>query len=441
MFAEGANAALNHWVRLGFPSPNATPAISNMDVALEDEVLAEYTNALYTYVRERDTFVEESLPSMPTETVLVNIGNSFIISGIEPAPEECRVTSIRLYLYHKGSFAGGETSNPKSGGYFLAGEVAPNSTSGVALFGNPLDGLMSEDYEPPPWGLIDISSWRTGQFAGLTTYNTLAFSIPNIPHAWRQADQMTFYGRGIRFIAGTTHGYVLTDKAPFIVKLNAQCDGPQCHKGEHLPTPLPIIARMSAAMYGDMVIYATTRGLASIEGGKSQIFPIWDDSSWAALNPDTMVGCVHDGHYYGFTDVASFRVKLDGDVHDALIWLSDTDVTAAAVTGDGRLMVAKPHGIEEMFRGTEFREFTWRRTWLLLERMNLSAFQIRTRYQNASITHTYDGEIIDEDEQVGDDPERLPLGDTTDRLGVEIRSTGEVTQYTVATSLRELAMR
>lgn len=443
MFATEADAARGLWTRLGFPVPESAPGLTNLDVALDDEMLVEYTLAVYTYVRRSNgsTYIEESAPSFPTDLVKVNIGNQLTVSNIKPAPAGYGITSIRLYLYHKGSFSGGEQANPTNGGYFLAGEIAADSTSGVALFGEPIDGLTTEDYEAVPWGLRDITSWRTGQFAGLTQQNTLAFSIQNTPYAFRSGDQLVFYGNAIRWIAGRKIGYVLTDQTPMVVRLNAQCGGASCHEAEQLKTGFAIVSSESAAMYGDKVVYASARGLVMVNGLESELLPIWTESAWAALDPSTMIGCVFQGHYYGFTNKAAFRLKLDSKPQNALTMLSDRGVTAAAVSPTGRMVITTADGVYEMFGGDDFRQFVWRRDWALQGWMNFAAYRLRTAYQNAKVRHFYDGQVVDEELEVDDEPQHLPHDDSGRTFGVEIRSRGEVTMYEAATSLQTLAVR
>lgn len=439
MFASERDAAADRWTRLGFQQPVEAPAISNLDIASSDEMLGEYTSAVYTYVRNLGDRIHESAPSLPSDTILINIGNHVVVSGIEAPLPEIGVTSIRLYLYHKGTFSGGEKTNARNGGYFLAGEIAPTETSGRALFGYPTDGLTTEGYEPPPHGLRDISSWRSGQFAGLTPYNTLAFSVPNVDYAWPQASQMVFYGKAVRFIAAIRHGYVLTDEAPFVVDLNVQCGGPQCHKGEHLKVSMPCISRKSAAVFGDAVVYASPKGLVVVDGMKSTILPIWSEDKWAEMNPMTMVGCVHSGHYYGFTDRVSFAVKLDGDRRDALVHLSEQNVKAAVCSPDGRLVVSDGVSVVEMFGGTDFRTFKWKRTYRLGEWASFSAYRLGSRYQNSTVSHFADNELLVTDSEVGDgDVERIPA-QSTKEFTVEIESSGEIETYEVATSVPELA--
>ena len=106
---------------------------------------------------------------------------------------------------------------------------------------------------------------------------------------------------------------------------------------------------------------------------------------------------------------------------------------------DGRLVVSDGVSVFEMFGGTDFRTFKWKRTYRLGEWAAFSAYRLGSRYQNSSVTHYADNELLVTDIEVGDgDVERIPA-QSTKEFTVEIESSGEVETYEVATSVPELA--
>lgn len=430
-----ADALAGNWKRLDFPVNNTPCAITVLSEVDRSEFSSEFTNCVFTYV---NSFGEESGPSVPSSTVEVSIGSSLMVSGLPTPAGDYDVVRRRLYLYHKGVFTGSEKENPITGGYFLVAEVAPTSTTAELVFGSPTNGLTTQGYESANPRLRDVVSWRSGQLAGLID-NRLAFSTPNVPTSWPAENQMIFYGKAVRFVVGVSKGYVLTDTSPFVVDLNEQCDKPQCHKGRHLAQPLPCIAGRSAATYGDTLLFASESGMAVVRDGAASILPLWDELSWAEINPVTMIGIVHGAYYYGFTDSCAFRFRVDDVKAEGLVYLSDTGVKEAVVSQNGQLLIATEAGVEAMFASPEFRVFSWKKEFNRLDSaVCLSAYRVGVRHTPATVKHWMDGDLIDESTLTNESTERLPVGYAGTRAGVCFSGTGEVSDYEVATSLQEL---
>jgi hypothetical protein len=354
MTATDANAVSGQWTRLGFPANLPAPVLSAASVP-SDPVSAQPHSVVYTLVNQ---FGEESQPSLPSNAVMSDYSTALLVSGLPACDPAFQVKEIRIYAERSGFVSGTEKTNEPDSGFFLKKIVSCGTSSASFDLAGPGDMLETLDYMSPPEDLHSIAAWRSGQLSGLSG-NLLWFSIKGKPHAWPADARMRFYGTAIRHLAGVQHGYVLTDEKPFVVQLQSDCKGPRCHRGDHVDAP-GIVSARSAAIYGDAVIYATKRGLQILNGFRSQELNFWDQTSWQQMRPDTMIGAVHDGCYFGFTATAGFRLQLTGNPRTALTYLSERPTAIHAGKFD-RLYLAEPTGVTRWNEGDAYKEALWRK--------------------------------------------------------------------------------
>ena len=96
------------------------------------------------------------------------------------------------------------------------------------------------------------------------------------------------------------------------IKIDNEGKEGMCHPSRMADDALPIIAARSAAMWGDKCVWATVEGLVMALGTDYAIVsrPWFDKKAWIAINPDSMIGVVYKGHYFGATDSITFRMTL-----------------------------------------------------------------------------------------------------------------------------------
>jgi hypothetical protein len=384
-------ACLGDWCDLGFPCPLPAVALSSMSPA--NGRTSAPTAVVYTLVSNfigADGEPWESQPSAPSNIVESDHGATLIISGIPAFAAQCNIKEIRIYASRAGFETGIEEKNNSSAGFFLRAIVPVGTTSTSFACGNPGALCTTLNYESWPEDARDINSWRTGQLSALSG-NKVIFSIKNHPHAIDYTATMAFYGCAIRYITGTNHGYVLTDGSPFIISLKTGDDGVQCHAAEHLAQPAPCVSARSAVVYGDTVIYATKRGLMSLTGGSSKELQFWSERQWQEMRPDTIIGAVHDGHYFGFTETHSFRISLRGDPE--ITYLSESYPQAAHGGMYDRLYIATASNLEEWNEGDANKTAIAERRGLETGKVAMAAVKIHGQASNVTIypgcNHSY----------------------------------------------------
>jgi hypothetical protein len=415
------------WKPLGFPLLNMRPEIS-LVAPIEDDSGAQTSSVVCTFV---DSFGRESMPSLPSNDVLVTYGAKLLLSGL-PSCKDSQASSINIYLRRSGFRSGAERSTPMETGYFLAKSVPCGTTSTSIDVIEPGEALSTIDYEPPPTNARDLSGWRSGQLSALCG-NSLRFSTPNHFHAWPIRYSMQFYGKAIRHIVGKAHGYVLTDDAPFVVRLLQQCHGNGCHQGDHADAGSCISAR-SAAIWNDAVVYAARDGLTVLNGFQARLVSFWDLDSWQQLRPDTMQGAVVGAVYYGLTSTKFFRLDLAAPQERALTELSDRPLSI--FSSNERLFLVMADGVYAWNEGESFKLAHYVSPEISSPHVAMTAARVKGDLRELLLT-TNDGREITFDrssriEHYRASPYRA------NRFTVTIRTTQEVAHVDLATGVGEL---
>ena len=460
-----SKACNNEWVRLGFPEtttptaqaidfkplPHQTGA--HFDMARE---VREYFYTLVTCLGE-GTACQESLPSEVSNLVECHNGDDVVVSNIlTTAPNGYKIDSVRIYCAVTMVDFDGREQEPV---FLEVGEVP----FGTGTFLHKArtgygDECMTEEYDNLPDNAKNLVYCNNGQLAAIVGCE-LWLSEPFKPHAWPEAYRYgRFTGKPLRFIPTETTGYILTDSVPAVIEIESPCTSQGCRKITQLSETHPIISYDSAAAYNGACFYATNDGIVMLQGNASAVITAqyFSRDDWLAIAPWTLKGVVHDGYYYGFSDVMSFRFKVPDNVHEqfessTLVELSDKP-TAVYRTNQDRLMLAFDDGIYEFDEGLEWREFQWKsKPYIAPGYTAFTAYKIVGDYTEFHVVHRLlkrqRDEMVDEHIVVGDHmtfdnkPRRLRAGYSTINFDVAISGRGEVTEYHIATSVNELGVQ
>ncbi len=196
--------------------------------------------------------------------------------------------------------------------------------------------------EGPLRGLLALPSGSLTGFSG----NVVCFSVPFVPHAWPADYRVTIPDGNIVGLAAMPTGLlVCTDKQPFIIQgssVDALLAVPV--QSERF---LPCVNKRSIVDMGNMVLYATSEGLAMAVGNAVQLVTdsFFSRHEWQQLQPHTIKAWLYDGKYiavYG-SEGNGFIFDPQGDSH-TFTELSENIASAYYRPADGTLLVGDSSG-------------------------------------------------------------------------------------------------
>lgn len=463
------------WKRLGVPTPKgvlnteviATPkdvtntglmgTQANIDCNASNFIDAiDYDRSsrtyVYTYV---NSCCDEGAPSSPSEVVDVDDGGKVILTGfVKPAPEY-DVEKIRIYRLASGfdsealnldSVMIAEKSDVSE--FFLVGEISVNDTTFLDSKRDYELGsiLETRDYSPPPKeleGIITVGGTQLVGFYG----NKIRFSLPNYPHVWQEADELTVPDNIRALIEFEDNVIVLTCGAVYMIEPIADCKTVGCRQVHKMAENYPLLSCCSGHGYTKTpkgVVFVTAEGLALTDGRSVQNItsPYFAQDDWRAMRPDRMSVAYHrDGVYFFSDNVAyclQFNVSLAEWQHSKLVQLSDRPLYA--LSNDEELFLVHADGVYRWNMGDKYRPYLWRgKVEISPTQVNFAGAKV-SRYNGGDVKFklTGDGITIKEYEPLTTEKFRLPSGRRDTEFQVELTGTAEVYQVEISTSYQEL---
>ena len=230
--------------------------------------------------------------------------------------------------------------------------------------------LPSQHWNPPPEDLEGLIAHPMGFLLGFVG-NTLYRSELNRPHAW-PAEYAQTIDRQIVGLARVGDGtFVATDGQPYL----DVGDRPEACILQGVNSTQACVSKRSIATYGDegsrAVFYASMEGLVSYMNGVTSVVTRGYYSGkdggrapWTDLDPENMIGVVHDGRYIGTTPDGTFILRLQ----DSLGFLTTSEITFQGVhyeiDGD-HLYIIVGTALKEWGTGTDVLTLEWTtRRWL-----------------------------------------------------------------------------
>ena len=285
------------WFTLGVPAPDSGPSITTPSGRTEVPGTALEVFYLVTLVTE---FGEEGPPSVPSgvgvrwddvEGAPANGQLEIALPSIPSAAQN--ITKKRLYRVESG------------GQYQLVVEVtaATGTFTDTVLSESLGRALESTEWDAPNPEMQGLTTLPNGILVGFFK-NTLAFSVPYLPHAWPVSYQLAF-SDPIVAIAAVSNGLIVTTTGqPWLVTGYS----PESMGQMKMDVNQPCLSKRSMVDMGGYAVYAGYDGLVAAGGSEAQVITsqILTREQWQALNPATLHAYRYDGMYLGFYDGGSF---------------------------------------------------------------------------------------------------------------------------------------
>jgi hypothetical protein len=249
----------------------------------------EATAYLFTYFNDLG---EESAPSLPTATVLRADGVTVTVTTPTAIPsgvsDDYGITTKGIYRLATGSTG--------SVYRFIADYID------TVLDAELGETLQSEDWDLPPDDLRGIIALPNGIMAGFRR-NQLCLSEQNYPHAWPVAYRLPT-DTDIVAIANVDTTIVI-GTGSFVY--TASGNSPDSYSMSQPGAAQACVSKRSMAVGFGGALFAAPDGLMLANGPtavRNLTAELFTRQQWQALNPESMLGVVHDDVYFLFYEPA-----------------------------------------------------------------------------------------------------------------------------------------
>ena len=445
VYGKKDEACAGDWCRLGLPCDTGEPTAT---VLTPQDIEWTTDPRLYAY-RLINRYGHGGLLSPASNEVDARRGDGVLVAGIPTSGfDEYCITSVEIYRTDSGLDFGLGDKQVNDSGWYKVGEIP----FGVATF---VDASMDvdvehtpleQDFAPPPDGLFDIAYGRESQLFGLTEHG-MWFSEKNNYHAWPDKFLLKVHDGHKKLSVGRGVAYILNDGCPAVVDLTYDTEAGALHRVIETQYPHPIVSRSSAVVYGNICYFATRRGLVALSpnGEASVISQAWYTADqWENLEPWTMHANVHDGYYYGFFKNHAIRLRLSDN---AFARPDKADLTTLSMrpvasyrSDDNKLYLAFADGTYQWGASDGFMTLKWQsKLDALPSIVRFCAFKLRHRYADFDVYHSVNGRPLSYHHVKNSEIWRIPLGRKGLDWEVRIEGKGEVYEYHIATSVRDVA--
>lgn len=283
---------------LGLPAPNAAATLTVQDKAGGDPETPEQTvTYVYTYVND---WGWESAPSPPNIPQTKAENKVVKLTGFATVPAgNYNITRVRIYRSQDGDLGSG---------FYFVGESTPagNFTDRFTMLGEPIPTTQWLPAPGVPWGgaaphtedrLENLTAMWNGMLAGISG-NAVRFCEAYTPYAWPMAyDAIPPDSTPVALAVFGQNLLVLTTGRPLLVNGTA----PDSLDQQPVEMAQGCIAPRSAVGMGAGVAWASNDGLCWYGAGGARILTArtMTRSDWLALQPQTIIGQMYEGLYYG----------------------------------------------------------------------------------------------------------------------------------------------
>lgn len=302
---SGGEPAANNRYLVGVPKPAAAMGLVSLGPGSStyDESRA-YT---YTYVNQ---YGEEGPPADPClvdlkEDQTVNLSYTVL----SDSSGYCPVRKVRVYRTSTGT---------QGTDYLFVSEIvvdAANPRFADSIKNSALgEAISTRGYYPPPRNLRGITAMPNGSLAGFEG-NTVWFSQPYLPYAWKIANTQVLQNNVIGMCAYDTGLYVTTRAYPVMISGYS----PDTMSAQKIPAIQAGVSKGSIVNAGPFVAWASHDGIVTARGLSASLdmsFQFFTRDEWRnryASKLSLMRLNVHDGHLLAwFTDgTPGFLIRLD----------------------------------------------------------------------------------------------------------------------------------
>lgn len=424
---DGVGPYPSLWFDIGVPAPSGMPSTTTPsgrddvpDTALEVFYIVTFVTA----------FSEEGPGSVPSsksvrwDDVDGNPDNGHLVVTLPSAPGgQTNITRKRLYRVESG------------GQYQLVADlpVADGSFTDKVLsqdLGKPLESTEWGGPNPKMRGIVSLPN---GVLAGFFE-NTLAFSVPYLPHAWPVSYQLAFDSPVVAIAVISSGLLVTTTGQPWLVTGHS----PEAMGQMELDVNQPCLSKRSMVDMGGYAIYAGYDGLVAAGGSEAQVITsqVMTREQWQALNPETIHGYRYDGMYLGFYDGGSFAFTPGTGFE-----FYDTQASAGYYdVAEDALYLVQGADIAQWNKGSPLT-YTWRSRLHEFPpgSAGFTCGKLIAYSYPVTLSVYADGETVLSQEVTSASMFRIPAGYTLSRdWEIEVQGTSEVASIQIATSPGEL---
>jgi hypothetical protein len=362
----------------GVPAPTAAMTAA----AAAGTVLPAPTTWVYVYTHVTQfgsVLLEESAPSPPvTITTAAGANQAVLLTGIANPPTLVGYNYVYKRIYR--------TTGTTFQLVAQIGTATTSYTDNLSATQIPGDALPSTSWLPPPADLKGLISLPSGVMAGFRN-NEIWFCEPGIPHAW-PAKYMQALDSQIVAIKGFGNNIAVATQAQPYVGSGLYPDSFTFQKIARLE---PCVTKRSMAADEFGAVYMSRNGLVSLalDGDSIVTKDVLTRQELSVYNPDSFMGIVFEGRYYGFYDTGAVAGCLVIGRSES-VGLKNLELPAAAatvepITGQMLFVGSTDNSLYSMDpTGTVPMTYGWKsKLFQTPFPMNMGAYQIQARVDPA----------------------------------------------------------
>jgi hypothetical protein len=465
-YASFENACADDWCPLGIPCPSEAPAAFATDPPVgaypPTTARKDFETRHYRYAWV-NVYGHESGGSAPSAFVNTFDGSPVTVYLPNPPPGYC-IDRLRLYRTGTPLESGGEKTNPPNTEWFLVEELPV----GVNVYsdGRPnIDLLLGQSANatfhgderlPAPDDLTSVVTLENGMMAGISpSTNMIVFSEPFLPTSWPMRYRKTLWQDDVP-VALSAIGpalYVATTGHPYTITVQQQQQDGRHGVFRHRES-LPCISARSFVAGSGACYYASHDGLVALSATQARVISetVMSKRQWQSWRPNRLLGVVHDGHYFGFSDpldsdlaesgVHGFRLKTaeseHADAETATLTVLSDNPDAVWLSDRGGLYMVEDGIVSKWNAGAALRPYLWRNTTFYWARRTALGAGYVTLGEPGPVMLTV---LTDRGNHVqtilGGRVFRMPNWMSVADTQIELTGTGEVAEFVLGTSYKE----
>jgi len=272
---------------LGVPAPVSKLAVAPLTPGVADQEEIRYYT--YTYVTE---WGDESAPAPVSDPMTGKTDATYTLSAIASPPAgDYGINRIRFYRTQYGS-------NGESEFFFLREEISSitSTTDDGRALGEvlPTDGWLT-----PPTDLRNLTAMWNGMAAAIVDSDgSVRYCLAYKPYAWPIAQEtLTPNAQAVGLGVFGQRLLIVTTGKPVLVAGSS----PDSLDEQPLEFAQSCVSSQSVVSMGHGVAWASPEGLAYFGDGGAKLVTagILTPDQWAAMRPDTIIGALYEGAYFG----------------------------------------------------------------------------------------------------------------------------------------------
>lgn len=249
---------------------------------------------VFTYISDFEGLVMEGAPSPASEIIEIGDDLDAVVSFPADVPAaEWNVTGVRLYRT--------VTAEDGSAEFQFVTELDGAQPTPFSD-GNEADDLgevlSTDDYIPPPAGLLGLVGLDNGVMAGFDG-NELLLCEPYQPHAFpSEYIKLSAYTIVALVPIGGSTLAILTEGTPYILTGRHPVDA----SFERIDMNYACLSKRAAVDMGYAAVYPSDEGLIELGVGRASILTanLFSRDEWQEYNPPSMIAARHGNRYVCF---------------------------------------------------------------------------------------------------------------------------------------------